>query len=53
MIARRPAGTGAAVDRLIGDRFQRVLGELELDTVHLEQPVVLLDQRVLRLGQGS
>ena len=45
------AGAGAAQDRLVGDRLERVLGELELDAVELEQPLVLLDQRVARLGQ--
>src|SRR5277367_2107037 len=45
------AGPGAAVNRLLSDRFQGILGELELDVVHLEKPRVLLDQGVLGLGQ--
>ena len=44
-------GAGAAVDRLIGDRLQRILGEFQFNAVHFEQPGVLLHQRVLRLRQ--
>src|SRR5690606_27168712 len=47
----QPARTGLALDRLLGDRLQRVVGQLEADVLHLEQPLVLLDQGVLRLGQ--
>ena len=47
------AGAGAAQHRLVGDRLERVVGELELDVVELEQPLVLLDQRVARLGQDA
>src|SRR6201998_21711 len=48
-----PQATGAraAVNRLIGDRFKRVVSELQLDAVHLKEPGVLLDQSVLRFGQ--
>src|SRR6266508_500302 len=45
------AGAGAAQQRLVGDRLDGVLGELQLDTVDLEQPAVLLHERVLRLGK--
>ena len=45
------ARAGLARDRLAAIALQRVLGEVEADVLHLEQPLVLLDQRVLRLGQ--
>ena len=45
------ARAGLAVDGALGDRRQRVLVEGQVDVLHLEQPLVLLDQRVLRLGQ--
>src|SRR5215207_919572 len=37
----QPARTGAALERLVGDRPDRVLGELELDAVELEELLVL------------
>src|SRR5690606_26431966 len=43
--------TGLALHRLLRDRSQRVLAELELDALHLEELLILLRQRVLRLGQ--
>src|SRR3990172_7278062 len=43
--------TGGPQDRLVGDRVERVVGELELDAVELEELAVLLHQRVLRLGE--
>src|SRR5882724_2882302 len=46
------ARTGLALDCPAGDRAERFLGEREVDRLHLEQPLVLLDQRVLRLGQN-
>ena len=45
------ARAGLAVDRLAGDGAQRFLGKRQIDRFHLEQPLVLLDQRVLRLDQ--
>src|SRR5215469_5755873 len=45
------ASAGAAQDRLVGDGLQRVVGELQVDTVELEEAPVLPDQRVARLGQ--
>src|SRR5215469_1516351 len=45
------AGSGAAQDRLVGHRLQSVVGELQVHTVELEQPPVLPDKRVPRLGQ--
>ena len=45
------ARAGLALDRLAGDRVQRLVREGQLDVLHLEQPLVLLDQRVLRLGE--
>ena len=46
-------GAGLALDGLLGDGAQRVLSELELDVVHGEQLLVLLDRGVLRLGQDA
>jgi hypothetical protein len=51
MIARRPRAPGAAQQRLVGDRLDGLLGELQLDAVDLEHPLVLLDQGVARLGE--
>ena len=50
MEADRPRA-GLAVDRLLGDRAQRLVGKGQPDVLHLEQPLILLHQRVLRLGQ--
>ena len=47
----QPARTRAAQDRLVGHRLQRRVRELQLHAVHLEQPLVLLDQGVARLGE--
>src|SRR3954451_11984576 len=46
-----PAGAGAAEDRLVRDRLERVVGELQFHAVELEQPPVLAHQGVLRLGE--
>src|SRR6185437_14476649 len=43
-------GPGAAQDGLVGDRLERVGGELKLHAVELEQSLVLPDERVSRLG---
>ena len=48
MIARRSSGAGAQLDRLLGDRAHRVVGELD-QPVELEELLVLLHERVLRL----
>ena len=45
------ARAGAPLDRLLGDDVQRFVLEGQIGVLHLEQPLVLLDQRVLRLGQ--
>src|SRR5436190_389911 len=37
-----PARAGLPVDRLAGDRAQRVVGEAQLDLLHVEQLLVLL-----------
>jgi len=47
----RSARAGLALDCLLGDRRERLVGDCEIDALHLEQPLVLLHQRVLRLGQ--
>src|ERR1022692_4931181 len=49
----QPAGARAAQDRLVGHGLQRVLGELQVHPVQLEQPPVLLDQGVARLGEDQ
>src|SRR5205807_3283858 len=46
-----PARAGFALERLVGDLPQRVLGEHELDRVVTEEALVLPHERVLRLGQ--
>src|SRR6185437_4058025 len=45
------AGTRLALDRLAGDGFQGVVSDRQLDVFHLEQALVLLDERILRLRQ--
>src|SRR4029077_1273850 len=45
------ARAGLAFDRLAGNRAERLLGERQVDVLHLEQPLVLFYQSVLRLGQ--
>ena len=45
------ARAGLALDRLAGDGAERLFGQREIDRFHLEQPLVLLDQGVLRLDQ--
>ena len=45
------AGAALALERLLSDGTQRALGELQLDVVKAHQLLILLDQRVLRLGQ--
>ena len=49
---RRPRAPTFAFDRHLGDRFQRIVGESQLDVLVLEQPLVLLDQGVLRTCQN-
>ena len=45
------AGAGLALERLVGDRAERLFGEDELDVVELEEALELLGERVARLGQ--
>src|SRR5690348_16368925 len=42
---------GAAQDRLVGDRLERLRRELQLDAVELEQALVFADKSVARLGE--
>src|SRR6185295_18143035 len=44
-------GARLALDGLLGDRRQGVVGERERHVLHLEQALVLLEQGVLRLSQ--
>src|SRR5216684_1536224 len=46
------ARAGLAVDSLAGDRAKGLVGERQLDVLHLEQALILLHQRVLRIGQN-
>src|SRR3977135_3408870 len=46
------ARAGLALDRLAGDRAKSFVGEGQLDVLHLEQPLILLHQSVLRIGQN-
>src|SRR6185437_5230223 len=41
-----------ALDRLAGDRAERLIGESQFDILHLEQTLILLDQRILRIGEN-
>src|SRR6516165_12753964 len=52
IIERRPR-TGLAVEGLAGNSAQRLLRQREIDRLHLEQPLVLFDQRVLGLGENE
>src|SRR6478736_6187362 len=45
------AGAGATLEGRLGDRVDGVVGELELDAVEVEELLVLLDERVARLGE--
>ena len=47
------ARAGVALERLVGDRAERVVGEVQLDPVEAEEALELLDERVARLGRGS
>src|SRR4051794_9309323 len=42
------AGTRASRERLVGDGLERVVGEVQVDVVELEELLVLPEQRVLR-----
>src|SRR6185437_9395279 len=45
------AGARAPLDRLLGDDAERVFLNREIGVLHLEQTLILFDERVLRLGQ--
>src|SRR3546814_18588416 len=47
----KPARAGLALDRAARDRRKRILGKAQLHALHVEQLLILLDQRVLRLGE--
>ena len=49
----QPARAGLALDRLARDGAERLLGQRQVDVLHLEQPLVLLYQGVLRLGEDA
>jgi hypothetical protein len=49
----QPARAGLAVDGLAGNGAQRLLRKREIDRFHLEQPLMLLHQRVLGLGENE
>src|SRR4051794_6234729 len=45
------AGAGLALERLVGDGLERLVGEHELDPVEREEALELLGERVPRLGE--
>src|ERR1700730_17942891 len=49
----RSAGAGLAFYRLAGNGAERLLGEAEVDALHLEKTLVLLDQCILRFEQNA
>ena len=49
----QPARPGLAVDRPLGDGAECFLRHSEINPLHLEQPLILLHQRVLGLGQDE
>src|SRR5262245_37760918 len=49
----QPARAGLALDRLAGDGVVGLVREREVDALHLEQPLVLFHQRILRLGEDA
>ena len=51
MMILQAAGADVALERLLGDRLERVVGELQLDVLEAHDGLVLPDQRVLRLVQ--
>ena len=44
---------GVHLDRDVGDRVDRIVGEVELDALRLHQSHVLLDQARLGLGEDA
>src|SRR5205085_6909925 len=48
-----PTRAGLAIDRLARNGAERLLRQRQIDALHLEQPLVLLYQRVLRLGENA
>src|SRR6266536_4783029 len=53
MIERRPRAPVLRVDGFAGNGAERLLHQREIDRLHLEQPLVLLHQRVLWLGENK
>src|SRR6266545_5050754 len=49
----QPPRAGLAVDRLAGDGAERLICQGQIDALHLEQALVLLHQRVLRLREDA
>src|SRR3546814_6864911 len=47
----KPARAGLALDRAARDRRKRILGKAQLHALHVEQLLILIDQRVLRPGE--
>src|SRR5215207_6871669 len=47
----KAAGTRLALERLVGDRAERVGGEDQVDVVELEEAAELTGQGITRLGQ--
>ena len=53
MMERSPRAPGLAIDRLPGDGAECFRRHREINPLHLEQPLILLYQRVLGLGQNE
>ena len=53
MIDRRPRAPVSRSCGFLGDRLQGLVGELQVGFFHREQPLVLLGERVLRLGEDA
>ena len=53
MMDTQSAGTRFFGQCALGDGLECVVGERQLAVLHFEQALVLLDQRILRLGQST
>ena len=53
MIDRRPRAPVSRAWAFLAIALQRLVGELQVGLFHREQPLVLLGERVLRLGEHA
>src|SRR6516225_5057505 len=49
----QPTRPGLAVDGLAGNGTQRLFRQAQMDRLHLEQPLILLYERILGLGENE